>query len=152
MTCLAVKLQYVVWVLVATATPLVHNTHRLLVLLLWQSFAAGVGNWMADEVLYHARLHPEQLVGVLGEEQLGALHGALVKVIQVSTEAEFNSSKYPADWMFHIRCALQAQLFGLAQSNVTCSAAACLGLLLNHVAYACSVCCIPMDWWVKQVW
>ena len=29
-------------------------------LLLDQSFAAGVGNWMADEILYHARLDPRR--------------------------------------------------------------------------------------------
>jgi hypothetical protein len=25
-----------------------------------QSFSAGVGNWVADEVLYQSRVHPEQ--------------------------------------------------------------------------------------------
>ncbi len=33
-------------------------------LLLDQSFAAGVGNWIADEVLYQARLDPRRAVGV----------------------------------------------------------------------------------------
>ncbi len=28
--------------------------------LLDQSFSAGIGNWVADEVLYQARIHPEQ--------------------------------------------------------------------------------------------
>ncbi|OBZ78938.1 Formamidopyrimidine-DNA glycosylase [Grifola frondosa] len=33
-------------------------------LLLDQSFSAGVGNWVADEILYHARVHPEQRCNV----------------------------------------------------------------------------------------
>ncbi|KAH8992114.1 AtMMH-1 [Lactarius akahatsu] len=43
-------------------------------LLLDQSFSAGVGNWVADEVLYHARVHPEQRSNSLAENQIRALH------------------------------------------------------------------------------
>ena len=39
-----------------------------------QSFSAGVGNWVADEILYQARIHPEQKANTLSEEQSGALH------------------------------------------------------------------------------
>lgn len=35
-----------------------------------QSFLAGVGNWVADEVLYQARIHPEQRADALTEEQV----------------------------------------------------------------------------------
>ncbi|KAG6857630.1 hypothetical protein H0H87_010198 [Tephrocybe sp. NHM501043] len=43
-------------------------------LLLDQSFNAGVGNWVADEILYNARIHPEQRCNTLSTEQLAALH------------------------------------------------------------------------------
>jgi len=39
-----------------------------------QSFSAGVGNWVADEILYQARIHPEQTAHSLSEEQVAALH------------------------------------------------------------------------------
>lgn len=41
---------------------------------LLQSFAAGVGNWVADEILYQARIHPEQKAASLTDEQVAALH------------------------------------------------------------------------------
>lgn len=39
-----------------------------------QSFSAGVGNWVADEILYQARIHPEQKANSLSEQQVTALH------------------------------------------------------------------------------
>lgn len=43
-------------------------------LIMDQSFSAGVGNWVADEVLYQARIHPEQKAASLDEAQQAALH------------------------------------------------------------------------------
>lgn len=36
-----------------------------------QSFSAGVGNWVADEVLYQCRIHPEQPAASLGADKVG---------------------------------------------------------------------------------
>lgn len=55
----------------------------MLLLLPLQEFTPGVGNWVADEVLYQARLHPEQTVGAMGPGQVEALHAALKHVVQV---------------------------------------------------------------------
>lgn len=35
-----------------------------------QSFTAGVGNWVADECLYQARIHPEQPAASLTAQQV----------------------------------------------------------------------------------
>lgn len=56
---------------------------KMKALLLDQAFSAGVGNWVADEVLYQARMHPEQPVCDLSAAQVKALHDALNMVIQV---------------------------------------------------------------------
>ena len=53
-----------------------------------QAFSAGVGNWVADEVLYQARIHPEQKASTLGEEQAGALHAQLQGVLQARPASE----------------------------------------------------------------
>ena len=45
--------------------------------LLDQTVAAGVGNWIADEVLYHSRLHPEQPARSLTHAQLCTLRAAM---------------------------------------------------------------------------
>ncbi|XP_021736674.1 formamidopyrimidine-DNA glycosylase-like isoform X4 [Chenopodium quinoa] len=38
-------------------------------LLLDQSFISGIGNWVADEVLYQARIHPSQNASSLSKEE-----------------------------------------------------------------------------------
>ena len=68
-----------------------------------QGFMAGVGNWVADEVLWQSRLHPEQLVAAMGPEHTAALHQALIKVVGVAVAADADSAKFPQDWMFHVR-------------------------------------------------
>ena len=45
-------------------------------LLLDQSFAAGVGNWMADEVLYQARLDPRRPAASLAPAEVASTPGA----------------------------------------------------------------------------
>lgn len=68
-----------------------------------QGFCAGVGNWVADEVLWQARLHPEQVVSALGDQHITALHKALEEVVQTAVAADADSTKFPKDWMFHVR-------------------------------------------------
>ncbi|XP_028057605.1 formamidopyrimidine-DNA glycosylase isoform X3 [Camellia sinensis] len=43
-------------------------------LLLDQSFISGIGNWIADEVLYQAKIHPLQIASSLSKESCVALH------------------------------------------------------------------------------
>ncbi|ONI16303.1 hypothetical protein PRUPE_3G090700 [Prunus persica] len=46
-------------------------------LLLDQSYISGIGNWVADEVLYQARIHPEQSAASLSKENYGNLHKSI---------------------------------------------------------------------------
>lgn len=59
---------------------------------------------MCVQVLYHARLHPEQLLSALGDEHVAALHAALKMVIDTAVAADADASKFGDDWMFHVRC------------------------------------------------
>ncbi|KAI0932720.1 hypothetical protein AcW1_000242 [Taiwanofungus camphoratus] len=72
-------------------------------LLLDQSFSAGVGNWVADEILYHARVHPEERCNVLTESQLEALHKQTAEVCRIAVEANADDSKFPEGWLFKHR-------------------------------------------------
>lgn len=71
--------------------------------LLDQTFAAGVGNWIADEVLYQARLDPRRRVGSLEEAEVRALRSKLAHVVRVAVEADAESDRYPKSWLFHHR-------------------------------------------------
>ncbi|CAL0332344.1 unnamed protein product [Lupinus luteus] len=72
-------------------------------LLLDQSFISGIGNWVADEVLYQARIHPRQGASSLSEESCSALHKCIKEVIEKATEVGADSSQFPISWIFHSR-------------------------------------------------
>lgn len=74
-------------------------------LLLDQSFLAGIGNWIADEVCYQARVHPGSSSKALSDADLARLHGAIVSVISVACEAGADDSRVPPDYLFHFRWA-----------------------------------------------
>ena len=71
--------------------------------LLDQSFAAGVGNWIADEVLYQARLSPHRPAASLDKAEQRALHTALCKVVRKAVDVDADKSRFPRGWLFHRR-------------------------------------------------
>jgi len=72
-------------------------------LLLDQSFSAGVGNWIADEILFQARIHPEQVANTLNDAQIALMHEKMVSICQTAVDAHADSSKFPDDWLFRHR-------------------------------------------------
>jgi len=72
-------------------------------LLLDQSFSAGVGNWVADEVLYQARVHPDQRANTLNKEQMRMIREKMVWVCEKAVEVNANPDEFPKDWLFHVR-------------------------------------------------
>lgn len=72
-------------------------------LLLDQSFSAGIGNWVADEVLYHAGIHPEQRCYTLSEGQLQLLHEKIKYVCETAISFNADDSKFPDNWLFRHR-------------------------------------------------
>ena len=71
--------------------------------LLDQSVAAGVGNWVADEALYAVRVHPETPARALGGARAAALQAAVESVCARAVEADADSARFPPDWIFHRR-------------------------------------------------
>jgi formamidopyrimidine-DNA glycosylase len=72
-------------------------------LLLDQSFAAGVGNWIADEVLYQAGIAPQRRANTLSDAELRRLRGRLRAIVAISVRALNDSRRYPRTWLFHSR-------------------------------------------------
>uniref|UniRef100_A0A7S3QJP2 Formamidopyrimidine-DNA glycosylase catalytic domain-containing protein n=1 Tax=Dunaliella tertiolecta TaxID=3047 RepID=A0A7S3QJP2_DUNTE len=79
------------------------SSMRIKALLLDQAFAAGVGNWVADEVLYQARIHPEQPVADMEAAQIKAMHTKMLEIGQISVAANADYTEFPPDWLFHYR-------------------------------------------------
>ncbi|ORX38520.1 hypothetical protein BD324DRAFT_577737, partial [Kockovaella imperatae] len=68
-----------------------------------QSFSAGVGNWVADEILYQARLHPACPVPSLNDDQIESLHRQIREVPQKAVDVNAEHKKFPEDWLFRWR-------------------------------------------------
>eukprot|EP01134_Creolimax_fragrantissima_P004207 CFRG4207T1 len=71
--------------------------------LLDQSFAAGVGNWLADEILYQSQIHPQEPSDRLSDEHIMSIYTALTSVIPTAVECSADATKFPREWMFHFR-------------------------------------------------
>jgi formamidopyrimidine-DNA glycosylase len=71
--------------------------------LLDQSFAAGVGNWIADEVLFQARIDPRRPARSLSRDEAVRVRAALKRVVTAAVEAGSDSDRYPRTWLFHTR-------------------------------------------------
>ncbi|XP_060974161.1 formamidopyrimidine-DNA glycosylase isoform X4 [Cannabis sativa] len=72
-------------------------------LLLNQSFISGIGNWIADEVLYQARIHPEQPAATLSRECCATLNKCIKEVVRYAVQVDAESSRFPLEWLFHYR-------------------------------------------------
>ncbi|TFK30701.1 AtMMH-1 [Coprinopsis marcescibilis] len=85
------------------STSVIKRSCPIKALLLDQSFSAGVGNWVADEVLYHARIHPEQRCNTLSSDQIKQLHKNLVYVCQTAVDLNADDKRFPENWLFRHR-------------------------------------------------
>jgi len=80
-----------------------HRGAPLKALLLDQGFAAGVGNWIADEVLYQARLDPRRRASLLSDAEIERMRSALRHVMDTAVRLSNDSNRYPRGWLFHRR-------------------------------------------------
>lgn len=67
--------------------------------LLEQKYFAGVGNWIADEMLFQIRLHPETPCRELTRQQLGQLHQLMQQIIQETIDFEGDYKDLPGQYM-----------------------------------------------------
>ncbi|GAB2940624.1 formamidopyrimidine-DNA glycosylase [Hymenobacter coalescens] len=72
-------------------------------LLLDQRLTAGLGNWIVDEVLFQAGLHPERVAGSLTPSEVQALHAAIALVLTTAIEQEANYRQFPTTFLIHAR-------------------------------------------------
>ncbi|KAF2691048.1 putative formamidopyrimidine-DNA glycosylase [Lentithecium fluviatile CBS 122367] len=68
-------------------------------LLLDQANISGIGNWVGDEIMYQARLHPEQYSNTFTDEQVKKLHDAMMYVCDTAVELLADKDKFPEDWL-----------------------------------------------------
>lgn len=72
-------------------------------ILLDQSFAAGVGNWIADDVLFLSRIDPRRLGRSLTPAECQRILRRLISVVHMATEVGSHAERFPRTWLFHLR-------------------------------------------------
>ncbi len=72
-------------------------------LLLNQSFAAGVGNWLADEILYQAGIDPRRRANTLRAGEIERLHTSMRDIVAHAVSVGADKTRFPDDWLFHRR-------------------------------------------------
>ncbi|KAJ4296686.1 hypothetical protein N0V90_006734 [Kalmusia sp. IMI 367209] len=72
-------------------------------LLLDQANISGIGNWVGDEIMYQAKLHPEQYSNTFSDIQVKQLHEAMMYVCNTAVDTLAESDKFPEDWLMKHR-------------------------------------------------
>ena len=71
--------------------------------LLDQSVFAGVGNWIADEVLFQARIRPDRGASALSTAEVARLRARLRAILTRAVAVHADSDRFPRSWLFHRR-------------------------------------------------
>ena len=66
-----------------------------------RAIVSGVGNWIADEILYQSKIHPDQTY--LTFDEVNILEGCLKNVLKIGNECLSAKKNFPCDWIFHRR-------------------------------------------------
>jgi len=66
-----------------------------------QTLLAGIGNLLADEILWQARLHPKRTTSSLSERERSALVSSLRRVVRESID--YDSVARKRSWLSHVR-------------------------------------------------
>ncbi|OTA81246.1 hypothetical protein M434DRAFT_401436 [Hypoxylon sp. CO27-5] len=72
-------------------------------LLLDQTTISGIGNWVGDEILYQAKLHPEQYCDEFDDADISTLYKTIRYVCETAVEKLGDSDQFPEDWLFKHR-------------------------------------------------
>lgn len=72
--------------------------------LLMQEFFPGVGNWMADEILWQAKIHPRTPAGSLDEKEAHTVWKVARDVCRIAMRTiGVDWGDPPDDWLIHVR-------------------------------------------------
>ena len=96
---------------VAAVAAYLHRRARapIKAVLLMQERFPGIGNWMADEVLWRAAIHPKRRAGSLTPAEVRQLHGECRKVCRMALDTIAGKGRYlppnlnhhiPKSWLF----------------------------------------------------
>nr|WKN38952.1 DNA-formamidopyrimidine glycosylase family protein [Tunicatimonas sp. TK19036] len=72
-------------------------------LLMNQTVVAGLGNWIVDEVLYQAGIHPEKRADQLSEAEVRAIYDKMQYILETAVRLESRYEDFPDDFLVTYR-------------------------------------------------
>lgn len=63
----------------------------------------GIGNWVADEVLFQSGIHPATPANSINKKGINALATSITSVLLTAIECNTKRETFPVDWLFHYR-------------------------------------------------
>lgn len=72
-------------------------------LLMNQSVVAGLGNWIVDDILYQAGIHPEKRADQLSEQEMKAMYDKMQYILETAIRLESNYEDFPDDFLVTYR-------------------------------------------------
>jgi formamidopyrimidine-DNA glycosylase len=81
------------------------SAHRKAIksVLMDQGVLCGIGNLYADEVLFQARVHPEQLANSISLRKLNDIHRQIAEVLRTSISVASDFSSLPDGYLVRVR-------------------------------------------------
>ena len=68
-----------------------------------QTFLAGIGNYLADEILYQARVNPNRPMNSLTKSEIKRVRERMELILNHAVLVNADYEKFPPDWLFHHR-------------------------------------------------
>jgi formamidopyrimidine-DNA glycosylase len=111
-------------------------------LLLDQKILAGIGNWIADEMLYQAGIYPAKPANQLSRAELERLYRAMGQVLQTAIAEEAIYSNFPPSFLIHARGWEEVRLTTPAEREVCPRHGTALSIhkVGGRTTYSCPVC------------
>lgn len=72
-------------------------------MLLDQANISGIGNWVGDEIMFDAKMHPEQYANTLSDVQIKQLHKSIHYICSTAVDLLADSEQFPESWLFKHR-------------------------------------------------
>ena len=72
-------------------------------LLLNQRLVAGLGNWIVDEILYQAHIHPMKRANQLTDDEANTIYEKMQYILATAIEHEANYEAFPQDFLVTYR-------------------------------------------------
>lgn len=99
------------------STRLLKKKKAVKLALLDQNLVAGIGNWIADEMVFLAKIHPEQLANTLTERQAKRLHECLLEVCYMAIEWVSDYESFPDQYLTKYRWTEDKSIAGLCPNG-----------------------------------